>query len=498
VLYRGVFGEPASLGPDRSGLASEIAIVHDLFVGLTTYDAEGRVVAGLAESWQESEDGLTWRFRLRPGLKWSDGVPLTADDFVFGFRRAVTPATAAALADRLSMLRNARAILAGKAAPDTLGVAAPSARELVLTLEYPAPRLPSQLLSGIGFPTPRHAVERWGADWIRPGRLVSNGAYVLAERRTGESIRLTRNRHFYAAGEVRIDTVVYRPADSVDAQVNRFRTGDLHINRNPGFPPNRKAQLEKELGSAVRVSPYPMLIFLRFNFRRAPFDRPEIRRALALAIDRDKIARLVLRSGERPAYHLVPPMISGYDPAPSPFAEGTIASRLATARQLIAAAGHGPDRPLSFDLRYTTGWARETCLAIASMWRAIGVRVNLVNSEAKSVIADVRRGDFDVYYDGALHDDPEQFLEILQANGISNTGGYRNSRYDAALAAARREPDLGRRNALLRSAEAIALADFPVVPLVYSVSRTLVSPKVRGWHPNPMDMQLSRYLSLAE
>ncbi len=498
VLYRGIFGEPASLGPDRSGLASEIAIVNDLFVGLTTYDVDGRVAAGLAESWQVSKDGLTWRFMLRPGLKWSDGEPLTAEDFVFSFRRAVTPATAATMADRLLMLRNAQAILNGKAAPGSLGVSAPSPREVLISLEYPAPRLPNMLLSGIGFPTPRHAVERWGSAWIRPGRMVSNGAYVLAERRTGERIRLKKNPYFHAADRVRIDTVIYLPSDSVDAQVNRFRTGALHINRNPGFPPNRKASLEKELGAAVRVSPYPMLVFLRFNFRRAPFDRLEIRRALALAIDRDKIARLILRSGEQPAYHLAPPIISGYQPGPTPFNPGSMGSRLATARQLMAAAGYSESRTLSVSLRYTTGWARETCIAIAAMWHGIGVRVNLVNSEAKSLIADVRRGDFDVYYDGALHDDPEQFLDILQADGISNTGAYRSGRYDEALAAAKREPNLDKRNMLLREAEVIALADFPIVPIVYSVSRTLVAPKVRGWRPNPMDIQLSSHLWLAE
>ena len=498
VIYRGIFGEPQSLGPDRSGLASEIAIVNDLFVGLTQYDIDGRVAAGLAESWQVSKDGLSWRFKLRPGLKWSDGEPLTAEDFVFSFRRAVTPATAATMADRLFMLRNARAILNGKVAPEALGVSAPTPREVLISLEYPAPRLPSQLLSGIGFPTPRHAVQRWGEAWIRPGRMVSNGAYMLAERRTGERIRLVRNPYFHAADEVRTDTVIYIPSDSVDAQVNRFRTGELHINRNPGFPPNRKAVLEKELGKAVRISPYPMLVFLRFNFRRPPFDRLAVRRALALAIDRDKIARLILRSGEQPAYHLVPPMISGYEPATTPFNQGTMESRIATARQLMAAAGYSKSRPLNFTLRYTTGWARETCIAIAAMWGEIGVRVSLVNSEAKSLMADVRRRDFDVYYDGALHDDPEQFLGILQAEGISNTGDYRNGRYDAALADARREPNLDTRNKLLREAEAMALADFPIVPIVYSVSRTLVANNVRGWRPNPMDIQLSSYLWLAE
>lgn len=498
VINRGIFGEPESLDPARSALPAEIAVLNDLFVGLTSYDPQGKVTAGLAESWHVSENGLSWRFKLRPALKWSDGEPLTADDFVYSFRRAVTPATAAPMADRLLMLRNAQAILRGQAEPATLGVSAPAPDEVLMELEYPAPTLPTLLLNGIGFPTPRHAIERWGTQWTQPGRMAGSGAYVLAERRAGERLRLTKNPHFYAADKVRIDTVIYVVSDSVDTQVSRFRTGELDINRNPGFPPNRKAFLEDKLGTAVRVTPYPLLVFLRFNLRREPFDNLDVRRALGLAIDREKIAKLVLKSGEQPAYNLVPPMISNYEPAASPLSEGTVASRLATARQLMAAAGYSKTQPLILNLRFTTGWARQTCIAVAAMWREIGVQVILQNSEARAAFADVRNGDFDVAYDGALHEDPEQFLDKLRAEADYNTGAYRSEAFSAALNAARREPNAELRYQRLREAEAIALADFPVVPIVYSVSRSLVAPNVRGWHPNPMDIHLTRDLWLAD
>ena len=499
VLYRGVFGEPESLDPHRSRLAGEIAILNDLFVGLTSYDVGGRVHAGLAESWQVSEDGLSWHFKLRPELKWSDGEPLTAADFVFSFRRAVTPATAATVADRLFMLRNAEAVLNGAAEPATLGVSAPALDEVLLELEHPAPQLPTRLATGAGFPVPRHAIERWGEDWKQAGRMVGNGAYLLAERRPGELVRLTRNPYFYAADEARIDTVIYMPSDNVDTQVNRFRSGELHINRNPGFPPQRQAFLEEQLGPSVRVSPYPLVVFLRLNLRRAPFDNLEVRRALSLAIDRDKIARLVLKGGEQPAYHLVPPMFSNYEPVPSPLSEGTVESRLVTARQLLAAEGYSKTQPLTFTLRYPTGWARATCIAIAAMWREIGVRASLEQSEIKSMVADVRRGEFDVAYDGAIHDnDPEQYLERLRPDGIYNSGGYRSEVFGAAFTDARLEPDPKVRRQRLREAEAIALADFPIVPVVYGVSRSLVAPSVRGWQPNPMDIHLTRYLWLAD
>ena len=499
VLYRGVFGEPESLDPDRSGVTSEIAIVNDLFVGLSSYDIAGQVTQGLAESWQVSDDGLTWRFKLRPGLRWSDGEPLTADDFVFSFRRAVTPATAATMADRLFMLRNAQKILNGNSAPETLGVSAPADDEVLLELEHPAPQLPLLLANGIGFPLPRHAIERQIDHWNRPGQMVSNGAYVLAERRPNEFVRLVKNPHFYAAQQTRIDTLIYLPSDNVDTQLNRFRAGELHINGNPGFPGQRQAWLKEELGDAVQVAPYLLVVFLRFNFRRQPFDNLAVRRALSLAIDRYKIAHLVLGGGEQPAYNVVPPAVSRYQPAASPLVEGDFAARLAVAKELMAAEGYSQSQPLRLSLRYPTGWAREVCIAIAAMWRDIGVRASLDNSEIKSMIVDVRRGDFDVAYTGALHDDdPEQFLDRLRPDGSYNTGNYQSAAFAAALASAKLEPDPKQRRQRLRQAETILLGDFPVVPLVYGVSRSLVAPTVRGWHANPVDIHLSRYLWLAE
>ncbi len=494
VLYRGVYGEPESLDPHSSRLVSENTILSDLFEGLTTYDVDGNVGPGVAVSWQVSEDGLSWRFKLRPKLKWSDGEPFTAADFVYSFRRAMTPPTASAVADRLFVLRNAEAVLRGDAEPAELGVSAPAPDEVLLELEHPAPQLPTLLANGVGLPLPRHALKRWGKNWNEPGRMVGNGAYVLAERRAGARIRLTRNPLFHAADETRMDAIVYIPSDNVDTQVNRFRSGELHINRNPGFPPQRKALLERELGTAVRVSPYPLSVYLRVNMRRTPLDNVNVRRGLALAIDRDKIARLVLKSGEQPSYHLVPATVSGYEPPASPFEEGTVATRIETARQLLAAAGYGKSNPLTLSLRYPTGWAREMCIAIAAMWRDVGVRVSLENSEIKSMVADVRRGDFDLAYDGAIHDNPWEYLLRVQPGSTYNAGGYQSDAFSRTLAAAKLEPDLDKRREGLRAAEAIALADVAIIPVIYSVSRSLVAPSVRGWHPNPMDVHLSRYL----
>ncbi len=499
VIYRGVYGEPESLDPHRSRLVSETTMLLDLFEGLTTHDVDGNVVAGAAEEWSVSQDGLTWTFRLRPGLKWSDGEPLKSADFLYSFRRAMTPATASAIADRLFVIRNAQAVMRGEVGPRELGVSAPGPEELVLTLAHPAPQLPTLLANGVGLPLPRHALERWGDDWNQPGRMVGNGAYVLTERRAGDRVRLERNIHFRAADSVRMDAVVYMPSDSIDTQVNRFRAGELHINRNPGFPPQRKALLERQLGTdVVRVTPYPLSVFLRVNHKREPLDNPDVRLALALAIDRDKIARLVLKSGEQPAYHLVPSSVSGYEPPPSPISDGSVETRIEAAREALTAAGYGPGNPLSLSLRYPTGWAKELCIAVAAMWRQVGVRVSLDNSEIKAMVVDVQRGDFDLAYDGAIHDNPWEYLLRVQPGSAYNSGGYESEAFDSALAAARLEPDIEIRRRTLREAEAIAMADVAVIPVVYAVSRSLVARNVRGWNPNPMDIHLTRYLSVED
>lgn len=498
VIHRGVYGEPESLDPHRATLVSENTILSDLFEGLTTYDVEGNVVAGAAQRWEVSDDGLQWRFTLRPNLEWSDGEPLTAADFVYSFRRALTPETASPAADRLFVLRNAEAILQSRADPASLGVSAPSTNEVLLELRHPAPHLPTLLANGVGLPLPRHAIERWGDDWKDAGRMVGNGAYVLSERLAGEEIRLTKNDRFHAADDVPTTRIVYVPSDNVDTQVNRFRAGALQINRNPGFPPQRKALLEKQLGAAVRVSPYPLSVYFRVNFARPPLDDIRVRQALALAIDRDTIARRVLKSGERPSYHLIPPEIADYEPAPSPLAEGTVESRLDQARRLLAAAGYSESRPLNLTLRFPTGWSRTMCIAVAAMWRKVGVVAELENSEIKSMIVDVQRGNFDLAYDGAIHDNMWEYMLRVQPGSAYNTGGYENDRLGELLAETRLAVDAERRRQGLREAEAMAMADLAVIPIVYSVSRSLVADEVRGWLPNPMDIHLSRYLRLAD
>ena len=498
VLRRGAFAEPESLEPRQSGVSSEQTILRDLFEGLTTHDASGRIVPGAAQSWTLSSDGLQYTFKLRAGLRWSDGSPLTASDFVFGWRRSLTPATTATRATRLYVIRNAAQIHAGRAEPQTLGARALDPRTLQIELQRPTPWLPALLAGEEGVPLPQRVVAQHGNNWTRAGTQISNGAFFLAERRPRGNVRLAKNPYFHDAERVRLDEIVYIPSDDTSALINRFRAAELEINGWPGFAAQRQVALQRELGSAVHVTPLLSVRYLRFNLRRAPFDDIRVRRALSLAIDRELLVRRVVQGGERASVRAVP---LGLDPdvasASNELLAGTQAERLSTARALLAGSQFSSRHPGPIRLRLPAGNGEDICLAVAAMWTAAGARTVLEQSEIKSLIADLRRGDFDVALTGA-QDTPavEVYLERLRDGSSYNTGGFSSPAFEALLDSAQQMTDPLARARELSRAELTLNQQHPIAPLLQEVARNLVSVRVIGWLDNAEDIHLSRYLAL--
>ncbi|HPF25453.1 MAG TPA: peptide ABC transporter substrate-binding protein [Steroidobacteraceae bacterium] len=498
TLRRGAFGEPESLVPGRSGVASETPILLDLFEGLTTFDAAGKPVPGAAQSWQVSPDGKRYQFVLRDGLKWSDGTPLHADAFVYAWRRALTPATASPRATKLYVLRGARAIHAGTAAPDTLGVSAVDARTLLVALEHPAPWLTEMLAREELAPLPRHMIEKHGDRWSRAGNHVGNGAFRLVERRVRGAIRLERNPHFHAAQSVALAEVVYLPSDDTTSLVNRFRAGELDVNGWPGFPSQRQTELQRTIGQVVHVSPLASVRYLRFNTTRPPFDDPNVRRALSLAIDRTALAQRVMRGGEQPAFRVVPADLPNDSPPEvNVLTAGTQTERTERARQTLreTRALERLGRPLR--LKHPAGNGEDLCIAVAAMWTAAGMPTQLDRSEIKSMIADLRQGDFDVALTGAQDIRAvEIYLGRFETTSAYNTGSYTSDAFEGALRAALQKSDVIQRSRALAVAETILLNDHPTAPLIQEVARNLVSTRVTGWLDNTADIHLSRYLIL--
>ena len=493
VLRIGNGGEPETLDPHRYNLRLEETILNDLFLGLTTFDAYGNIVPGAAERWSVSDDGLTWTFELRETGRWSDGEPVTAHDFVYAFRRLLDPRTAASLAHFMYPIRNAEAVNAGRAPPDALGVRADCDRTLVVELEQPFPFFAERLIYPTGYPVPAHAIERLGEDWVKPGAMVSNGAFVLADWQPHALVQLGRNPHFHDADAVSLEGVLYFPTTDSNTAFNRYRTGE--IDAIGDFPSGEIGWVREHMPNHLNLSSLVSIMYLVFNVTKPPFDNARIREALSIAIDRGLLTERILKSGEVASAALVPPMVPDYTSAVAP--GNAKETRLRRARRLLAAAGYGPDRPLAVTLRYISGIeSKRVQVAIAAMWKELGVQTTLHHTELKSHFADLRQGDFEVAQAGWFgENNPEHYLNLLVSDtGDVNYGRFASEAFDAVMDRAHAEPDLERRLALLREAEAVGLAEHPVTPLYAVTIRALVHPRIDGWHANPRNVHGARYL----
>ncbi len=493
VLHIGNTGEPQTLDPHRYNLRLEETLLNDLFLGLTTFDARGQLVPGAAASWQVSNDGLVWTFTLREGLQWSDGTPLTAEDFVYSFRRLQDPNTAASLAYFMYMLNNAPAINRGALPLEALGVRAPTPTTLELTLSQPYPYLLERLLYPTAFPVPRHIIAEHGDDWVKPQHWVSNGAYVLTDWQPQGYVNMASNPHFYA--EVGISQVRYYPVVNEQSAYNRYRSGELHA--IGAFPIGELDNARENYADALQVSDLLSMMYLVFNTERAPFDDVRVRQALSLVIDQAILTDKVLRSGAKPAYSFAPALLAGYDAVELPHQSQTSAQRLAAAGELLQAAGFNRSNPLKLVLKHVNGVENKKInLAITGMWRQLGVQASLQQAELRNHFAELRQANFDVAWAGWVgENNPEHYLTLLQSDiGNVNYGRFNSPAFDEILRDAQTMASLTERNQRLRQAEALVVNDYAVIPLYTSAVRRLVSPQLSGWYPNLRDVHQVRYL----
>ena len=474
VLHRSLGAEPASLDPQLAEDNASLAVIADLYEGLTRVAADGSVVPGAAARWEQASDRLTYTFHLRPGLAWSNGDALTAAHFAAGLARATAPDSVAPNRPLLEALTRIEAI---------------DERTLRLSLSRPLLYLPALLALPVAMPL--HPSSRTVDE--RP----VNGAYVLANRIPGEKIELVRNERFHDAATVAIDRVVHLPLVDLGAEVARFRTDALDLTSE--VPNALFADLRAKLPDQLRVDPYLSVYAYAVNLGRLP--SREMRHALALAIDRERITSLVTGAGERPAYGWVPDGLPGYAPARYPWgaqpaAEQAVAARNAWRSGTTAAPF---SRPLVLCTDASDNHHR-TAVALADMWHAtLGVEVRMVELEWNVYLATRRApGECDLVRLGWSADfvDPEAFLGLFESGHPQNTLGYSSPAYDRLLAASRAAPADARRLELLADADAQLLDDTPVIPVFFRVAKRLVQPWVEGYRPNPLGQVASRDLAL--
>lgn len=490
VLRKGNGSEPETLDPHRAESVTASNILRDLFEGLTLEAPDGRIVPGAAARWETSADGLTWTFHLRPDGRWSNGDPVTARDFEYGLRRSCDPATLNTYASILFPIANAEDVIAGRKPPAELGVRALDDATLEVRLRGPTPYLLGLLTHATAYPVHRGSVESAKGKFARPGALVGNGAYRLVEWVVQSHIRLERNAHYWDDARTRIDEVWYYPIENEDAEIKRYRAGELDYTESVPFSQIR--WLRANLPQDLRIAPYLGSYYFGFNLTKPPFEgNLALRTALALAVDRDILTQRVMGSGEIAAWGFVPP-VTGYTGQRAPWADWTQAQRDAEARRLYREAGYGPDNPLTVEILYNTDQGHKRVAgAIAAMWKqTLGVRAKLLNQEWKVFLASREQKQItQVFRSGWIgdYDDPYTFAQLMHSKNGQNDPGYRSAAYDDLLDQAAAEADPAKRRALLEAAERQLLADVPIIPLYFYVSKRLVKPWVGGYAPNIMD-----------
>ncbi len=493
ILHVGNGAEPESVDPHQAIAYTDQRLEAALFEGLCATDEQSSLpVPGVAERWEVSADGLTWTFHLRAGLQWSNGDPLTADDFIQSWRRNLAPAFASGYAYLLFPIKHAEDFNSGKVTdPAALGLAAPDPRTLVVTLERPTPYLPSLTAAAPWYPINPRVVTRFGAltdrsgTWTRPENFVGNGPFVLKEWTPGSRLVVARNPKYWDAAAVRLNGIVFYPIENPDVEERNFRAGQLHLTSSL---PLSKIPIYREQNPArLRTDLFLQVYFLRFNVTKPPFDNPKIRRALALAIDRDSISRSLLHGSRAPADHFVPPHTGGYD------SRAHVAQDLAEARRLLAEAGFpgGQGLPV-FELQVRNDELQPKMVeAVQAMWqRELGVRITIALLEQKVMIQNQQTLNFTIGANGWVADfaDPVTFLDVFVTNGGNNWTGWSNPAYDRLIAEAARTLNPADRYEIFQQAEALLLDQAPVIPLVFGARNFLIDPAVQGWEPAPIGL----------
>jgi len=497
-LNRGNGGEIRSLDPHYIQGQWEANVLGDVQMGLTTEDARSRPIPGAADHWTVSPDGLTWTFHIRKHV-WSDGMPVTAQDFLFAWRRILDPKTAAPYAYNMWILKNARAITAGTLPPAAMGVNAPDPHTLVVHLEHPASYLPELLTHEAAYPIPLHTYRKYGNAWARIANYVSNGPYTVKDWIPNDHVTLVKNPRFYDAKNVHIQTVRYFNTPDAQSALTQFRGHELDT-QNP-YPAASIGWLRAHIPNDIKSVPYLGVDYIAFNMRRAPFKDKRLREALSLAYDREAIVYKIRRIGETPAYNMIPPGVANYPNIASvDFKSLPYPARLEKARALMREMGYGPQHRLR--LTYATSTnpdQRRTAAVVQQMFHQIYIDMNISSVEIAQHLARMQQHDFDIANASWIADfnDASNFLDLLRTGGDNNYGGYSNPAYDALMDKAQMTVDLKERGRLMEQAEQMALNDDAWLPCYFLLTMDIVQPWVKGWIPNIRGFNRTRWLSIA-
>lgn len=485
TLVRNNGSEVQSLDPHKIEGVPESNISRDLFEGLIISDTQGHPIPGVAQKW-ENDGFKVWTFHLRPEAKWSNGEPVTAQDFVYAWQRLADPATASPYASYLQYghIENVDAVIAGKMKPSTLGVKALDAHTLQVTLSEPVPYFYKLLIHPSMSPVPKLAIEKFGEKWTQPANIITNGAYTLKDWVVNERIVLTRSPAYWDNARTVIEQVTWLPIASEVTDVNRYRSGEIDVTNNY-LPVEMFQMLKKTLPKELRVTPYMCSYYFEINNKKPPFNDVRVRTALKLGLDRDIIVNKVKNQGDLPAYGYTPPYADGAKWTVPEWFNWSQQKRNEEGRKLLSAAGFDKVKPLTVHLLYNTSdLHKKMAIATAAIWKKnLGIDVKLVNQEWKTFLDTRHQGNFDVARAGwcADYNEPSSFLNTMLSDSSNNTAHYASKAFDTLLTKTLQTTDDGERTALYNQAEQQLDKDSAIVPVYYYVNTRLVKPWVGGY-----------------
>jgi len=503
ILHLGNLSEPKDLDPHVITGLSAYNVIAALLEGLIAEDPNDvllRPVPGVAERWEVSADQTVYTFHLRSDAKWSNGDPVTANDFVFSYQRMLSPKMGSPYAYMLHPLKNGKAYNQGTIHDfNKVGVKALDPLTLQLTLEAPVPSFLSQLNHWSWFPVHPSTILKYGrmdeigTEWTRAGNYVGNGPFILKSWKQNQSIVVEKNPLYWDAENVALNEIHFYPIGDHIIEERSFRAGQLHVTGT--VPVDRTAYYQEHKPELLRLDPYLRSYYYLFNVNKPPFDDVRVRKALAMAIDREALTQYVTHSGEEAAYSFTPPHIGSYSP-PVRFS-----TDIDAARKLLAEAGYpnGEGFPESALLFHISDLHTRIAEVIQQMWKDnLGIEVQLENVEWKVYQSRRAHRQYDIARAEWVADyvDPSSFLEVWISNGGNNHAGWSSEKYDALLQKAALTADTASREDLFMQAEAILMDEMPIIPLMFLPSKSLVQPSVKGWNPSILDHHPYKYIHL--
>ena len=496
--------EPQDLDPQVTTGDAEHKIHMALFEGLASKDPKDlHPVPAVAKSWDISDDGLVYTFHLRENTRWSDGGPLTAEDFVHSYRRMLSPALGAEFAYLLWSMVGAEDFNKGKLKDFAeVGVKAVDDRTLRITLRQPTPFFLKMVANHSAWmPVPTRVIAKIGpvdsknTRWTKPGQLVGNGPFLLREWLPNQKIVVVRNPHYWDAGTVKLDEIHFFATENQAAEERMFRTGQLHATYD--LPFGKIDTYRKDYPGSLKIDPLLAVYYYYCNVQKPPLNDKRVRKALALAIDRESLVKNVTRGGQQPAYAVSYPGSSGY------FPKARLTGDLDEARRLLAEAGYpgGKGCPVIEILFNTHDNHRLLAEAIQAMWRTeLGVDVRLVNQEWKVYLDMTHTRDYMVARAGWIADylDPHPFLELWATDNENNRTGWSNPEYDRLLKESLKAGNDVERYETYQKLDAILVNELPVIPIYYYTRVHAISPKVKGYYPTLLDHHPYKHIYLEE